>query len=59
MTDVTSVTTMVVINPIGDNLEVGTRAHWDSDTQNLYYVDVLSRPFTGTDLPRESLRKPE
>jgi gluconolactonase len=53
MTDVTSVTTMVVINPIGDNLEVGTRAHWDSDTQNLYYVDVPQstiyryRPATG------------
>jgi sugar lactone lactonase YvrE len=53
MTDVASVTTMVVINPIGDNLEVGTRAHWDSDTQNLYYVDVPQstiyryRPATG------------
>ncbi|XP_967668.2 uncharacterized protein LOC656019 [Tribolium castaneum] len=32
--------TMVRITQIGDNLEVGTRIHWDEQTQNLYYVDV-------------------
>lgn len=30
----------IQINPISESLEIGTRPHWDSATQSLYFVDL-------------------